>query len=118
MTANDGQVSDEGIDRADLDTSGTQRIAHARRSDVIFARGREVLQCSEHLDDLRPRSFRDDALEQFLQDHPRGGDDLTTGERIPQPPDLRPIGRSVPAQRERPDARVDEQAHPRERSVL
>ena len=118
MATSDGQVGDEGIDRADLNTSGTQRVAHARRSDVIFARGREVLQRSEHLDDLRPGSFRDDALEQFLQDQPGGGDDLTTGERIAQRPDLGHIRRSVPAQRERPDARVDEQAHPRERSAL
>ena len=118
MTASDCQVGNEGIDRADLNTCGTQRVAHARRSDMIFARGREVLQCSEHLDDLRPGSFRDDALEQFLQDHSGDGDDFPTGERIPQRPDLRQIRGSVPAQREGPDARVDEQAHPRERSAL
>ena len=108
MTASDGQMGNKGIDCADLNTCGTQRVAHARRSDVIFARGREVLQCSEHLDDLPPGSFREDALEQFLQDHSGGGDDLTTGERIPQRPDLSHIRGSVPAQRERPDARVDE----------
>jgi hypothetical protein len=118
MTASDGQMGNEGIDCADLNTCGTQRVAHASRCDMIFARGREVLQRREHLDDLRPGSFGDDALEQFLQDHPGGGDDLTTSERIPQCPDLSHIRGSVPAQRERPDARVDEQAHPRERSAL
>jgi hypothetical protein len=118
MTVSDGQVGDEGIDRADLNTRRAQCVADARRSDVIFARGREVLQRSEHLDDLYPGSFRDDALQQFLQDQPGDGDDLTTGERIPQRPDLRHIRRSVPAQRKRPDTRVNEQAHPRERPAL
>ena len=118
MTTSDRQVGDEGIDRTDLNTSSTQRVAHARRSDVIFARGREVLQRRERFDDLRPGSFRDDALEQLLQDHSGGDDKLATGERIPQRPDLTRIRRSVPAQRERPDARIDEQAHPRVRSAL
>lgn len=118
VTTSDGQVGDEGIDRANLNTSGTQRVTHASRSHVIFARGCEVLQRSKHLDDLCPGSFRDDALEQFLQNHPGRGDDLTTGERTPQRLDLGHIRRSVPAQRERPNARVDEQAHPRERSAL
>jgi hypothetical protein len=93
-----------------MNTSRTQRVAHASRSHVIFARRREVLQRSKHLDDLRPGSFRDDALEQFLQNHRGDGDELTTGERTPQRPDLGHIRGSVPAQRERPDARVDEQA--------
>ena len=79
VTTSDRQVGDEGIDRTDLNTSRTQRVAYARRSDVIFARGRKVLQRNEHLDDLCPGSFRDDALEQFLQDHPGGRDDLATG---------------------------------------
>ena len=57
-------------------------------------------------------------MEQFLQDHSGGGDDLTTSERMPQCPDLGHIRRGAPAQRERPDAGVDEQAHPRERSAL
>jgi hypothetical protein len=63
-----------------------------------------VADPGEHLDDLRPGSFRDDALEQFLQDHAGGGDDRATGERIPQRPDLTHFGRSIPAQRERPAA--------------
>jgi hypothetical protein len=54
--------------------------------------------------DLRPGSFRDDAQEQFLQDHAGGGDDRATGERIPQRPDLTHFRRSIPAQRERPAA--------------
>ena len=118
VPASDGQLGDEGIDRADLNTSGAQRVTYARGCDMIFARRREVLQPGEHLGDLHPGSLWDDALEQFLQNHPGSGDDLTTGERIPQHPDLRNVWRSVPAQCERPDARVHEETHPRERSAL
>jgi hypothetical protein len=116
VTTRDGQVSDEGIARADLNTSGAQCVANAGRRGVVLARGRVVLQRSEHFDDLRPGSFRYDALEQFLQNYPGGCDDLTTGQRIAQRPDLGHIGRGVSAQRKRPDARVDQQAHRRELS--
>lgn len=118
MPTSDGQVGDEGINRADLNTNGAQRVADARGGDVVIAGGRQVLQHSERFRDLCPGSLWDDALEQFLKDHPGGGNDLTTGERISQRPDLRDVRRSVSAQSERPDARIDEQAHPRERSAL
>jgi hypothetical protein len=113
-----GQVGDESIDRADLNTNGAQRVAPARGGDVVIARGRQVLQHSEHLHDQRLGSLWDDALEQFLQDHPGRSNDHTTGERISQRPDLRDFRRSASAQRERPDLRIDEQAHPRESSAL
>jgi hypothetical protein len=35
VTAGGRQVGDEGIDRADLNTSAAQRVTHARRGDVI-----------------------------------------------------------------------------------
>jgi hypothetical protein len=68
VTTSDGQLGDQGIDSADLNTSGAQRVAHARSGDVVFARGNEVLQRCDCLGDLRPGSLRNDALQQFLQD--------------------------------------------------
>lgn len=55
---------------------------------------------------------------ELLIDEASGGDQLAFGERSLQRADLRHIGWPVAAQRQRPDARIDEEAQSRERSRL
>jgi hypothetical protein len=105
------KLNEQGIDRADLDTVSATGVTNLGCLDVIFPIRLEECDGAEALDELgaclRPR----EALQKFLQDE-TGGEDLIGAEkRASQDGHLGLRLRVVAAQRQRPDARIDEQAH-------
>jgi hypothetical protein len=59
-----------------------------------------------------------EALQQFLQHEPGSHDDFTAFQRMTQGVHLRQRRFLVAPKRMRPDARIDEQGHRRDRSTL
>jgi hypothetical protein len=57
-------------------------------------------------------------LEKFLQDKPHGDGDVDSSERFLEGQHFRFFNLDIASERERPDARIDEERHLRERSVL
>ena len=71
-------LGQQRIDRADLDTGLATRVAQAGGTDMILAVGLEERQSGEALDDLGARLGPRKALQEFLENQPRRGDDFRT----------------------------------------
>jgi hypothetical protein len=86
--------------------------------EVIVAVGAQKGEGAEARQDrlLVPRA--EEPLKELLVDEAGGRDQLAFRERSLESGDLGHVGRPVATQRQRPDARVDEEAQPRERSRL
>jgi hypothetical protein len=78
----------------------------------------EKRQRGEALNDVLASSRAGESLQELLQDQSRCHDDFAAFQSLAQRLHFRRAGGFVATQRERPDARVDEQAHRRERSAL
>ena len=114
----DAKLGEQRIDGADLHPGAPATVAQVRGFNVILPVRRQKREGGKALDDVLARSRAAESLEQLLQDEARDDDDFAAFESAAQRSDFRGGGWSVPAESQRPDARVDEQAHRRERSAL
>lgn len=112
------QLRQERIDRANLNAMAATRVAQRRGFDVIVPVGHEERKCGEPIENLRMRFGPGEALQQLLQYQTGRQDRLAALERPDQGCDLRSRRRPITAQREGPDAGIDEETQLRERSAL
>ena len=114
----DAELREHGVDRADLQAGPATTISQVRGIDVILPVRGQKRQGGEPVDDVFARPRAGESLQQFLQNQPRGQDSVATFEGIAQRPHLWGRCGLVAAECKRPDTRIDEQAHERERSAL
>ena len=112
------ELRDHGIDRADLQAGAAAAIAQFRSIDVILPVRSQQRKRRKTVNDVLSRLRAGKSLQQFLQDETRDYDSFSTFQRVTQYANLRGGRNLVAAERERPDARIDEQRHRRERSAL
>ena len=113
------ELRKQRIDRADLDTGLSTRIAQAGRTDVVFPVGLKQRQSGEPLDDLAARLGAREPLQEFLENETRREDDVGTEQGILQLAHLRPSGLPIAAKGKRPNAGIDQESHfRRDRSAL
>lgn len=114
----DAQLSEEGIDRRKLHAVSAAVISQTGGMDMIFTTGAQKTECGEAVDDEVASLRAGKALEEFLKDKPGRRDRLPLSQRASQRHDLRDFLRDIAPKCEGPDARFNEQAHPRSRSAL
>jgi len=112
------QLRKEGVYRANLHARATAAISQFCGVYVILPIRDNERQGFESRDDVAARTWAGKTLQQFLEYQPRGDHDLATLKGATEDLHLGRSGIAVAPQGERPDARVDEQRHPRERSAL
>ena len=114
----DGETSEEGVDSANLHTAPATVVSERRRLHVVFNLGHDDRKKREIAQDPRSLSGSFKPLKELL-DYEAGRDNQifslqASGEE--QRLGSRRGGR--PAKRKRPNARIDEDIHARERSAL
>lgn len=112
------ELGEQGVDGANLHTRAPAAIAQFRGVDVILPVRSQQRQGREPLDDVFACTRAGESLQQFLQDQPRGHDGFAAFKGVAQRVYLWGGGGLVATEGERPDARIDEQGHRRERSAL
>ena len=112
------QLCEHRVDRPDLYPRSSANVPEFCCGDVVCAIWLQQWQCGKALDDLDTRFRARKSLEQLLQDQTRGDDDIGSEQGVLQFLNFWLSPRGVAAQRERPDARIDEESHLRERSAL
>jgi len=106
------------VDRADLHTSAPTAIAKLGCLDVVAPVWGEQRQSTETLDNLLTRPRSDKTLQEFLQNKASRGDLLASLQRDYERIDFRGRSGHISPECQRPDARVNEKRHLRERSFL
>ena len=114
----DAELGDERIDCADLHPRPAACVSKACRGDMVITVWLDQCERGEALHDLLARPGTREALQQFLQDQSGGDDDVRTGERLSECPHLGFFNLDIASERQRPDARIDQERHLRERSAL
>lgn len=114
----EAQLRDQRVDSADLSPCTPAAVSQVCGVDMVLPVGNEQRQGRKPLDDALSRARAGESVEQFLQNEARSHHDLAALQSTAQRLDFRPGRRRITAERERPDACIDEQAHPRERSAL
>jgi hypothetical protein len=112
------KLGQQGIDGPHLQSQAPALIAKLCRTNVVVSVRNDVGKRAESLDDLLAGSRTGKTLEQFLEYETGCEDELSCPQCLRQSTEMRQIGWRVAPQRQRPYARVDEQTHSRERSVL
>ena len=112
------QLRDDRVDRANLQAGATTAIAQFRGLDMIQPIRSQEGQRRKAVNDVLSRLRAGKSLQQFLQDQTRDYNRFTAFERVAQYVNLRGGRNLVAAEREGPDARIDEEGHRRERSAL
>ncbi len=117
-TMPDGQSRQKRIDRPDLNAASATLVPQSRGFDVILHLGHDDGQERKLFQDsvALPRAL--EALKQLLDHQPRGHDQVSPLQAPFEHADFRSGRRGRAPQRQRPDARVDENIHDRERSAL
>ena len=112
------KLSQQGVDRADLNPGSTTSVAQLGSIDMILPIWSDERQSGKPLDDVRTRVRAGKTLKQFLENEPGSHDDLFTCERIAQFLDLRGHDFLIAPESEEPDTGVYQQGHRRDRSAL
>ena len=111
------QLRDECINRPYLDALASTKVSPSSRFDVVVDLGCDDREQRKTFYDLAGCFRTVETLEQFLQDDSRRNDRVATGDGPLKKVDFW-ARRSVPPQRQRPDARVYENIQRRDRSFL
>jgi hypothetical protein len=111
-------LREERIDRSSLDTAAPAPIAQGCGVYVIFTIWHDERNRGETTQDLNLRFGAREALQQFLQDQASGKDQFATLDGPDKSLHFVRRGRGLSPKGERPDARIDEEAHSRLRSAL
>jgi len=106
------------IDGADLHAGAPTSIAQFGRVNMVLPVRDDERQGGETIEYLRPRPRPRETLQQLLQDQSGRQDDILALQGAPQRADFGRLRRAIPAERQRPYARVDEQAQSRLRARL
>jgi len=114
----DAELGDDRIDRSDLNALAPTAISHLGGFDMIVNIRRDRGKQRELLNDFLPRARSLKSLQQLLKHQACRHDEVPAPEAGCQELYLRGLCGWTPTQRERPDARVHEQIHQRERSDL
>jgi hypothetical protein len=112
------QLRQKRIDRANLNAMTAARIAKRRGFNVISSIGHEQGKCGEPIQNLCTRFWSREALQQLLQYQPCGQHRFAALNRLNQRGDLGSRRRSITSQRKGPDAGINEETQPPERSDL
>ena len=112
------QLGQERIDRSDLDPATTAEIAQFRRLYVIVSIRRQQRQHREPLQNGFAIPRAGETLQQFLQNQAGDDDGLAALQRPDETAHCGQIGGRVASESQRPDAGINEEAQPRERSCL
>ena len=114
----DAKLRNERINSAHLNTRPAACISEARCGNVVVAVGRNQRERRQTFDDLFTGLGTRESLKKFLQNKPGGHHHIRSGKRLFQRLHFRLINLNVAPQRERPNARIDQERHLRERSAL
>ena len=112
------ELREHSVNRTYLQPGATTMVSQFRGIDVILPVRGQKRQGRKSINDVLARPRAGEALQQFLQDEPSCQDRIPTFERIAQSSHLREQRGLITAEGERPDAGIDEQVHPRDRSTL
>lgn len=113
------ELSEQRVDRSNLDAAPAASVPQGGRSDVILAIRLEERQDSEALHDQSLCSGTREALQKLLENETCRDDDVRPEQSLFQLTDLGLESVDIATKRKRPDARIDEKVHlPRDRSVL
>ena len=112
------KASQQRIDRSDLDAGASAGIAKQCGLDMVLPVRDDKRERREPIDDLVSGLRAGESLQWLLEDQSGGVDRFSALKCRDQTFDLGLVLRGIAAQRQRPDARVDEQVHRRVRSAL
>ena len=114
----DAQPGQEGVDRADLNPASAAVVPQSRGFDVILDLWRNDGEEREFFHDPLCLGRSLESLEQFLEHDSRAHDHVAALQALVEKNHLgRTWSRSAP-ERQRPNARVHEKVHDRDRSAL
>lgn len=105
------ELSQEGVDRAELNACPATGVPDLGSFDVIFAVWLKQRQRRELLDELGPGLGPGEPLQQLLKYQTRGDHLFSPKQRVTQHLNVWLRGVRVSAQGQGPDARIDEEAH-------
>ena len=114
----DAELRNQRVYGARLYARAAAMIPQSRSIDVVLPIRCDEGNTSETFNDRRRCFGTSKALKQLLQDKACRGDGLAAFERLLQRNDFRNVRRHITAQGKRPDRRVNEQRHIRDRSAL
>lgn len=106
------------IDGADLHAGAPTSVAQFGGVNMVLSVRDDERQGGEAIEYLRPRPGPREPLQQLLQDQSGREDDILALQGAPQRVDFRRLRRAIPAEGQRPYARVDEEAQSRLRARL
>jgi len=112
------QLSKQRVDCADLNSRSATGVAEFGGCNMVFAIRLQQWKRCEALNDLCSGLRSGESLKQFLENQPGRNDDIGAHKGVLELLNCRFGGRGIAAQGERPNARVNQQSHDRERSAL
>ena len=114
----DAKLRNQSVDRSDLHTRSATHVSHTRRCHMVFAIRLKQSQRRKPLHDLFACLGSSKALKKFLQDKTSRHDNVGARKRIFQRLHLGCFNFNVTSEGQRPDARINQERHFRERSAL
>ena len=114
----DAELRNQSINGSDLYTRPATRVSHGCRSHMVFAVRLDQCQRREPLDNLLARLGTSETLKKFLQYKTGRDDNFFTGKRVFECPHFGHFNFNIASEGKRPDARVNQKRHFRERSDL
>ena len=112
------KLREKRIDGADRRAGAPTSVAQFCRVNVVLSVRDDERQGGEAVEYLRPCPGPRESLQQLLQDQSGRQDDILALQGAPQRVDFGRLRRAIPAERQRPYARVDEEAQSRLRARL
>ncbi len=114
----DGETSEEGVDGANLHTAPATVVPERRRLHVVFNLGHDDRKKGEIPQDPGSLSGSFKSLKELLDDEAGRDNQVLPLQASGQEQRLGTRRGGRPAKRKRPNARIDEDVHARERSAL
>lgn len=113
----DAQLSDEGVDGAELNSGAATRVSQVCSRDVVLSRRLNEGKCAQASTDLGLGALRQKTLKKLLDDEACRDHQVRLDSHC-QTPDRGAARWGVTTKCKRPDAGVDQNRHVRERCAL